>query len=552
MRFDFVVAGAGSAGSTLASRLSEDGRHSILLLEAGGIDRGWHIHMPLAVGELLKSGLHNWNYVTEPEHHIGGRRIAHPRGKVLGGSSSINGMVYTRGHALDYENWANNFGCTGWGYAGVLPYFTRAETSSRGASAYRGYAGPLKVSVPDVNNNPLNAAFLAAGAEAGYPLTDDSNAYRFEGFGPNEFTIHNGERWSASKAYLMPHAKRRNLEVLTDTLVRRILIENAKAVGIEIERAGQVETVYANREVLVCAGAFESPKLLMLSGLGPVSQLKALNIPIVAELPGVGRNLQDHPDVAIQFTCKQPVSLRRLTQWPLKWIVGARWFLMRSGPATSNQFEVAAYIRSRAGIQYPNLKLELLPLAFTPDSFDARPGETFQIHMTLQRAESRGSVTLKSPDPRDSPRLQFNYLSDDGDAETLRAAVRLTREIVSQLAMKPFTGEEIDPGAATVNETDIDDWIRQRMNTAYHPSGTCRMGGGDDATAVLDPELRVRGVYGLRVVDASIMPVLVSSNINAPTIMIAERAADLVLGKEPLVAPQAEYWIHPNWQTMQR
>ncbi|HUQ36733.1 MAG TPA: choline dehydrogenase [Aestuariivirga sp.] len=550
--FDYIVLGAGSAGCTLASRLSENSNTSVALIEAGGSDGSWMIRMPLGVGELLRSGRHNWNYMSEPEAGLGGRKISHPRGKVLGGSSSINGMVYTRGHALDYDNWVSQFGCDGWGYADVLPYFKRAETSSRGSNLYRGGSGPLQVSVPKFAANPLNSAFIAAGKEAGYPVTQDSNAYQFEGFGPNECTIHNGERWSAAKSYIKPNLKRPNLKIIADSHIDKISIEGARATHVVISRGGRLEVVKAKREIVVCCGAIDSPKLLLLSGLGPADHIRSMGIEVISDIPGVGANLQDHPDLALQYWCKQPVSLYATTRIHQRWLTGIRWFLSRKGQASINQFEVAGYIRTHAGIQYPNLKLEFLPLALIPDSFDPQPGHSFQIHMTLQRAESRGNVTLSSPDASVAPKIRFNYLSHPQDLTNFQAAIRLTREIIAQPAMKEFAGEEIDPGKDVQSDAELDKWIRERVITAYHVSGTCRMGPVKDPYSVVDSQLRVKGISGLRVVDASVMPLVVSSNINAPTIMIAERAADLIQGKKPLLESKADFWTNSNWRTNQR
>lgn len=547
--FDYIILGAGSAGCVVAARLSESPRHKVLLLEAGGGDKDWRIDMPLGVGALLASGAYNWNYVTEPEPDLNSRRIAHPRGRVLGGSSSINGMVYTRGHGLDYDNWVAKHGCTGWSYADVLPYFMRSETCAAGEGPYRGGAGPLKVIAPDLTCSPLNKAFMEAGRQAGYPLTPDSNAYQQEGFGPNEMTIADGKRWSAARAYLDPARSRPNLRIESNALVERITFEGMRATGVQYRQHGRSHRVKAGAEVILCAGAFNSPQILMLSGIGPAETLRNLGIPVVADRDWVGRNLQDHPDLTVQYWCKAPVTLYKATCFPGKWVTGLRWFLSRKGLAASNQFEAAAYIRSAAGIQHPDIKLELLPLAFQPDSFNPHPGHAFQIHMTMLRAESRGAITLRSADPTAAPIIQFNYLSDPRDLATMRRAVQLTREIVRQPAMQNYAGAEIAPGAAAATEAGQDNWIRDHIATAFHPAGTCRMGGGEDS--VVDPLMRVRGVQGLRVVDASIMPQVVSSNTNAPTIMLAERASDIIRATS-LPPANLPYWVNPQWQTMQR
>lgn len=549
MEFDFIVIGAGSAGCALAARLSEDPNHRVLLLEAGGSHNSWVVDMPLAVERLLGEDPRNWNFQTEPEPYLNGRRIVHPRGRLLGGSSSINGMVYTRGHALDFEHWKDDAGCVGWGYADVLPYFKRAENSLEGENEYRGGQGPLRVTRPDLSRDPLNNAFMKAGEQAGYPITKDSNALQMEGFGPNEQTIYKGRRWSAARAYLDPARSRANLTIISDALVDKIGIKNGRATDVKFVRANERSTARARREIIVSAGAFASPAILLRSGIGAPDTLKAAGIAPLVSSPDVGRNLQDHPDVTIQFWAKRAVGLFSATRGFKKIATGLQWFLAKSGTAASNQFEAAAYIRSRAGVEYPNIKLELLGLAFQHDSFLPHPGPSFQIHMTLLRAESRGSVNLASPDPAILPKVIFNYLQDRRDVEVMRDAIKLTREIVGQKAFSDLAGEEIAPGKQVTRDDEIERWLRDHVATAFHPAGTCRMGA--DGESVVDPQLRVRGVDGLRVADASIMPLEVSANLNATTIMIGEKAADLVLGKQ-LATASARHWVNENWKEAQR
>jgi choline dehydrogenase len=548
--FDYLIVGAGSAGCVLANRLGADPAVRILLLEAGPADRSWTIDMPSAVGLVVGGTRYNWSYSSEPEPFLDGRRIGTPRGRTLGGSSSINGMVYIRGHARDYDGWAAQ-GCAGWSYQDVLPYFKRAQTHADGADDYRGATGHLHVT-PGDTTTPLCAAFLAAGAQAGYGLSDDLNGYRQEAFGPVDRTTRAGRRWSTSRGYLREALERGNVQVRTDALALRILFDGKRAVGIEYEHNGEVHQALARREVLLTAGAINSPQLLLLSGIGPAAELRDLGIEVRHDLPGVGRRLNDHPDTVVQYLCKQPVSLYPWTTAPGKWWIGARWFATHDGLAASNHFEAGAFIRSRAGVEFPDLQLTFMPLAVKPGSVDLVPGHAFQIHIDLMRPTSLGSVTLDSADPRQPPRILFNYLKTEQDRADMRAGARLVREIIAQPAMAAYRGEELVPGPQAQSDEALDAWARQVTETGYHASGTCKMGLADDAESVVDPQLRVHGLDGLRVVDASIMPMIVSGNTNAPTVMIAEKASDLIRGLPALPAVDAPVWIHPQWQTQQR
>jgi choline dehydrogenase len=548
--YDYIIVGAGSAGCVLAARLTEDPQIRVLLIEAGPKDSSWRIDMPSAVGSLLSSDRFNWNYVSDAEPYLDGRRLTHPRGRVLGGSSSINGMVYIRGHAGDYDGWAES-GLLGWGYADVLPYFKRAEHHLHGADPYHGGSGPLAVFAPDLKASPLGSAFVQAAAQAGYGLSDDPNGERQEGFGRVDRTTRNGRRCSAARAYLAPALRRANLKILTGALVHRIVLRGDRAVGIEFAQGNPAATAYADRDVILSAGAINSPQLLQLSGIGAAAQLAAAGVETRVELPAVGANLNDHPDLVIQHRCLQPVSIFGANRGIGKILTGLRWFAGLGGLAGSNHFEAGGFLRSRAGIRHPDLQLTFMPLAIKPGTVEDVGMHSFQVHIDLMRPKSLGRVILRSADPAEAPSICFNYLGDRQDREDLRRAVRLTREILAQPALSPYRGEELNPGAAIQGDEDIDAWVRRSVETCYHPVGTCRM-GLDPRSAVVDAQCRVHGVANLRVIDASVMPAIVSGNTNAPTIMIAEKMSDLLRGKLSLPRELPPVWSHPRWATAQR
>jgi len=527
--YDYVIVGAGSAGSVLARRLAEGGRRRLLVLEAGGHDWSVFIHMPAAFAWPLKDARHNWYYHSEPEPHMDGRRMYCPRGRVMGGSSSINGMAYVRGHALDYERWSAA-GLPGWSYADVLPYFRRAETRARGGDEYRGDSGPLRVST-GACANPLHRAFIEAGQQAGYPYTADMNGFQQEGFGPMDMTVHRGRRWSTAVAYLRPALAHPGVALRLRALATRVLFEGSRAVGVEYLHQGRVRRARAEREVLLCGGAVNSPQLLQLSGVGRGRDLARLGLPVVADLPGVGENLQDHLEVYVQHACTRPISLYGATKWWNQAWIGLRWLLTRSGPGASTHFESGAFIRSGDDVPHPDIQYHFLPIAVSYDGRSMAREHGFQAHVGPMRPTSRGRVWLRSVDPREPPAILFDYCATAGDRRELRECVRITREIFAQRAFEPFRGPELAPGPEVRSDAAIDAFVRARAESAYHPCGSCRMGAQDDPGAVVDAALRVRGVEGLRVVDASVMPTIASGNLNAPTIMIAEKAADLILGR---------------------
>ncbi|MEC8629280.1 MAG: choline dehydrogenase [Pseudomonadota bacterium] len=550
---DFVIVGAGSAGCAMAYRLSEDGANSVLVLEFGGTDAGPFIQMPAALSYPMNMRRYDWGYWSDPEPHLGGRRLACPRGKVIGGSSSINGMVYVRGHAMDYDHWAEA-GAHGWGYADVLPYFKRMETwhdgGHGGDPAWRGTDGPLHVT-RGKRDNPLVQAFVEAGRQAGYETTGDYNGEQQEGFGPMEQTVYNGQRWSAANAYLKPALKRPNCDIVRG-LARKVIIENGRAVGVEYEQGGQIKRLMARREVVIAASSINSPKLLMLSGIGPAAHLAEHGIDVVADRAGVGQNLQDHLELYIQMAASQPVSLYKYWNLFGKALVGAQWLFTKTGLGASNQFESAAFIRSRADVSYPDIQYHFLPIAVRYDGQAAAEGHGFQAHVGPMRSKSRGAVTLNSSDPKDAPSILFNYMSHPDDWRDFRTCIRLTREIFGQEAFAPYVRHEIQPGADVQTDDELDGFIREHVESAYHPCGTCKMGDKTDPMAVVDPDARVIGVEGLRVADSSIFPRITNGNLNAPSIMVGEKVSDSLLGRPNLAPSNAKPWLNPRTGTAQR
>ncbi|MCV2865204.1 choline dehydrogenase [Defluviimonas sp. WL0075] len=549
MEADYVIVGAGSAGCAMAYRLSEAGR-SVIVIEHGGSDAGPFIQMPGALSYPMNMPMYDWGFRSEPEPHLGGRKLATPRGKVIGGSSSINGMVFVRGHARDFEHWAES-GAAGWSYADVLPYFRRMETWHGGEPGeFRGTSGPLHVS-RGPRTNPLFHAFVEAGRQAGYEVTSDYNGQKQEGFGPMEATIYKGRRWSAANAYLKPALKRPNC-TLTRAFARRVVIENGRAIGVEVSRGGAMEVIRARAEVILAASSINSPKILMLSGIGAAGHLAEHGIPVVADRPGVGANLQDHLEIYMQFASRQPITLYKYWNLFGKAWVGAQWLLTGGGIGASNQFESCAFIRSDKGVDYPDVQYHFLPIAVRYDGKAAAEGHGFQAHVGPMRSKSRGAVTLRSADPADAPRIFFNYMSHPDDWAEFRKCVRLTREIFGQDAFAPFVKHEIQPGAGVASDAEIDAFIREHAESAYHPCGTARMGRRDDPMAVVDPECRVIGVEGLRLADSSIFPRITNGNLNAPSIMVGEKASDHILGKGMLSPANSEPWLSPRWAAAQR
>jgi choline dehydrogenase len=536
--YDYIVVGAGSAGCVVANRLTEDGASTVLLLEAGGSDAHPFIRMPAAFSLPMNSKRFNWGFETEPEPGLGGRRLHCPRGRVLGGSSSINGMVYVRGNPLDFERW-QTLGAEGWGYADVLPYFMKAERlliDGRPDNSYRGHGGPLCVTRGS-RTNRLHDMFLEACEQAGHARSDDLNGYRQEGCGDFEMTVAGGVRWSAARAYLKDARKRTNLHLVRHALVERIVCEDTTAAGVNYRSRGMTCQARARREVIICAGAIGSPHLLQLSGIGDARHLEPLGIQVVRDLPAVGANLMDHLEVYCQQACTKPLSLNRHLNLPGKGMIGLQWLLSRSGLGTTNHFETGAFLRSDERAPYPDIQMHFLPAAVSYDGSRPAAVDGYQLHVGPMLSQSRGGVTLRSSDPAQHPIIRFNYMSTPDDWRVFRRAIQMAREIFAQPAFDGVRGPELAPGPEATSDEAIDDFIRKHAESAYHPCGTCRMGRPDDDAAVVDPECRVRGIDRLRVVDSSVFPHITNGNLNGPTIMLAEKAADFLKGAQ---LPRAE------------
>ena len=548
--FDYIIVGSGSAGSAMAYRLGEDGKRRILVLEFGGSDIGPLVQMPAALSYPMNMPRYDWGYLAEPEESLGGRRLVCPRGKVIGGSSSINGMIYVRGNPGDYAHWEES-GAHGWGYADVLPYFRRMEHSHGGEAPWRGVDGPLHIT-RGPRDNPLHDAFVESAKAAGYVHTPDYNGYRQEGFGPADMTVWRGRRWSSANAYLRPAIKRGNVRLEKGALVDRILFNGKRAIGVQYMQGGVMHQAHASAEVVLAAGAINSPQILQRSGIGPGQTLQKAGVDVLVDRAGVGENLQDHLEVYFQVACLQPITLYKHLGLLSKALIGAQWLFFKSGLGASNQFETLGFIRSRAGVSYPDIQYHFLPVAISYDGRAPAEGHGFQLHVGPMRSKSRGHVRIVDSNIASPPQIKFNYMSHPDDWDEFRRCIRLSREILKQAPMDPYRGPEIQPGDDQTSDDQIDAFIRDHAESAYHPCGTVRMGAADDPGAVVDPQCRVIGVENLRVADSSIFPRITNGNLNAPSIMTGEKAADHILGRPPLARANDEPFTHPDWQNSQR